>query len=106
MKIQKSIESKIRKVLAPSHLEVENESARHRRNPDGETHFRIVVVSEKFAAQSRVNRHRMVNELLEQERELGLHAVTLSALTPAEWEKSQETLSSPSCMTTKEAHKK
>ena len=101
MKIQKSIEDKIKAAFKPSHLEVENESAKHRRNPKGETHFRVVIVAASFTGKTRVDRHRLVQALFEEERGLGLHATTLTTLTPAEWDKSKATATSPACATTK-----
>ena len=42
------IESKLTKELAPSHLEVIDESYLHNVEPGKESHVRIVIVSEQF----------------------------------------------------------
>lgn len=74
--------------LEPIRLDVINESelhAGHRSSPGtGESHFRIVVVSPKFAGQSRVARHRMVNALVRQELADGVHALAVHAFAPGE----------------------
>ncbi len=74
--------------LRPTRLDVVNESelhAGHRNSPGtGDSHFRVLVVSEAFAAKSRLDRHRMVNELLADEIAGGIHALALATLAPGE----------------------
>lgn len=85
--IESSIRSKTNKALAPKHIELVNESRLHSRNPRGETHFNLFVVSESFVGMPLVKRHQLVMQLFEQERAQGLHALTLRTLTPDEWRK-------------------
>lgn len=55
--------------------------------PDGaETHFKVVVVAEVFAGKPLVARHRLVYEALGDELRAGLHALSIVARTPTEWE--------------------
>ncbi len=74
--------------LKPSRLDVINESelhAGHRNSPGtGESHFRILIVSDAFAGKSRVERHRLVNDLLKEELAGGVHALALSTIAPGE----------------------
>lgn len=74
--------------LKPIRLDIINESelhAGHRNSPGtGESHFRILVVSEVFAGKSRVERHRLVNDLLKDELAGGVHALALSTIAPGE----------------------
>lgn len=74
--------------LEPTRLDIINESemhAGHRGSPGtGESHFRILVVSPKFAGKSRVERHRIVNGLLASELKAGVHALALAAFAPGE----------------------
>ena len=74
--------------LAPVFLDVVDESGLHAGHsgarPEGETHFRLDVVSEAFAGKSRVERHRLVNGLLDEAFKRGLHALAVRARTPAE----------------------
>ena len=82
--------------LAPIiRLEVLNESHMHSVPPQSETHFKIVCVSDKFQAKSLVERHRMVNHLLKDELENGVHALSLILRTP---DKDVEAIpASPAC---------
>ncbi len=99
MSIQATIEQKLRRDLAPLHLEVINESGMHNVPPNSETHFKVFVVSEHFADQSRINRQRTVNRVLKAELAGPIHALSMHTLTPAEWEaRDRETLASPQCL--------
>jgi BolA protein len=74
--------------LEPVRLDVINEShlhAGHRSSPGtGESHFRLLVVSPRFAGRSRIERHRMVHETLSDLLENGVHALAIKALAPHE----------------------
>jgi len=95
---QRTIEAKLRDGLAPAHLQVINESHMHSVPPGSETHFKVVVVSDRFAGMPRVRRHQTVNGLLAAELAAGLHALSLSTLTPAEWQaRDGAVLASPPC---------
>ena len=50
----------------------------------GETHFRIDIVSAAFAGKSRVERHRLVNDILSDAFRNGLHALAIQAKAPGE----------------------
>ncbi|XP_015127862.1 bolA-like protein DDB_G0274169 [Diachasma alloeum] len=96
--IENSIRVKLEKGLSPSFLEIFNESYMHNVPEGSETHFKVVVVSEQFSDQPLIKRHRMVNELLQHELENGVHALSIVAKTPAQWEQSSQTVSpSPAC---------
>lgn len=81
------IKNLVQEQLQPLHLELENESSQHSVPPGSETHFKVLVVSEIFKEVSRVDRQRKVHALLGDEFKSGLHALTIRALTPEEWEK-------------------
>ena len=74
--------------LNPTRLDIVNESelhAGHRSSPGtGESHFRILIVSESFTGKSRVERHRLVNDLLAEELAGRIHALALKAYAPGE----------------------
>jgi BolA family transcriptional regulator, general stress-responsive regulator len=88
MSVTGRLREKLMVGLRPTRLDVINESelhAGHRNSPGtGESHFRILVVSEAFAGKSRVERHRLVNELLKDELKGGIHALALSTAAPGE----------------------
>jgi BolA protein len=98
MKLESSIRQKLESVLKPTFLEIENESHKHSRGGD-ETHFRLIVVSTAFEGLSRVDRQRQVANLFDEERSLGLHALSQRTFTPDEWEKVKDKLDfkSPAC---------
>lgn len=86
MVLQKRIEEKLAAALGPVHLDVVNESHMHSVAPGSETHFKVVVVSPAFEGKGLVDRHRTVNGVLAAEFKSGLHALTIRALTPTQWE--------------------
>jgi BolA family transcriptional regulator, general stress-responsive regulator len=79
------IEATLGAALAPLHLEVLDESHRHNVPPGAESHFKVLIVSEGFAADRPLTRHRRVNSLLAGEFQAGLHALAIHAWTPQEW---------------------
>jgi BolA protein len=74
--------------LAPERLEIVDDSHRHEGHsgwrPEGETHFRVDVVSKAFEGQSRVARQQRVYAILKAELDAGLHALQIKARTPEE----------------------
>jgi BolA protein len=88
MSVEQSIEKKLTEAFAPRRLDVVNEShlhSGHAGSPGtGESHFRVTIVSDKFAGLSRVQRHRLVNAMLADELTGPVHALALKTLTPTE----------------------
>lgn len=74
--------------LRPAHLVVDDESHLHAGHggwrEGGETHFRLDIVSDAFAGKSRVARHRLVNAILAEAFDRGLHALAIKARAPGE----------------------
>jgi BolA protein len=91
MSIAARIKTKLTEALQPEVLDIEDESHKHAgHNPDaanGETHFKLKVVSDAFLGKSRIERHRMVFALLKAEQEEKIHALTLGLFTPEEAKK-------------------
>lgn len=87
-----TVQDRIRDILtrefAPAHLDVIDDSHKHAGHagarPEGETHFRVIVVSEAFTGESRVTRQRRINAALKELLETRIHALQLKALTPEE----------------------
>lgn len=88
MTVAETLRRKLQDALAPSVLEIEDESAKHKGHagwrPGGETHFRITVVATVFEGKSRVERQRMVYDVLRDELADRVHALALATRTPAE----------------------
>ncbi len=84
------IQARLAQALQPILLEIVNESYRHAGHAgddgSGETHFRVTIVSQVFAGKSRVERQRMVYDLLKSELEGGLHALALKTVAPDEYD--------------------
>ena len=71
----------------PKHLEVINESGNHNVPKGSETHFKVVMISDKFEGLRLIQRHRMVNEILHEELDGPIHALSLHLYTSQDWEK-------------------
>ena len=88
MSVADTIRDKLNAAFAPASLEVVDESAHHAGHagarPEGETHFRVKIVSDAFEGVSRVERQRHIYAALDEEMKTRVHALALSALTPAE----------------------
>ena len=90
--IYNRITQKLTQALAPTTLNVIDESAMHaghvgnpgRGDPSAETHFKVEIVSEAFAGMRQVQRHRRVYELLDSELKETVHALQLKTKTPSE----------------------
>jgi BolA protein len=86
------IAGRLRDAFAAQHLEVEDQSERHRGHAGwregGETHFMVTLVSPEFAGLSRVERQRRVHAALTAELADGIHALSLRLRTPEEWAES------------------
>jgi len=97
--IETSLRANIEKAFNPEYYELENESHMHSVPANSETHFRLVVVSEAFVGKSRIDRSRMVHDLMKPEMSRGLHALTQRAMTPEEWSLIKDTfvMASPAC---------
>jgi BolA protein len=99
MTIQARVEQKLREALEPSHLEVINESHMHSVPKGSETHFKVVIVSERFEGLGAVKRHQLVYAALTDQmtKKPGIHALAITSRTPAEWAASPEANESPKC---------
>ncbi|MEK0083388.1 BolA family protein [Benzoatithermus flavus] len=88
MLIAMQLRTSLERALAPEHLEIVDESVRHHGHagwrPEGETHFRVLVVSAVFAGRSRLERQRMVHAAAAGLLRERIHALSIRALTPEE----------------------
>ncbi len=82
------IEAALAAAFPGASITVEDDSHRHAGHagarPGGETHYNLVVVSDRFAGLNRVARSRAVHAALETEFSGGMHALSLRLLTPEE----------------------
>jgi BolA protein len=96
MNTRERIEQRLREAFEPSKLEVIDDShlhAGHIGHPGSghpgemqakETHFTVKLVSRSFLGKARLQRHRMVNEVLADELRGGVHALAIMARAPDE----------------------
>lgn len=115
------IRSKLFEAFTPQHLEVWNESYMHNVPKGAETHFKVgyqwvlvvqrsdrdthnalcdlqvIVVADAFEGKPLIQRHRLVNTVLEQELAEGVHALSIQSKTPEQWAKNNTVQASPNC---------
>jgi BolA protein len=87
------IRAALEAALQPLALELEDESHRHAGHAgarDGRGHFRVRVVSERFAGRLPLARHRAVYAALGDLMQTDIHALSIDALTPEEAQTSIE----------------
>lgn len=81
------IESLLTSSFAPTKILVKDQShlhAGHAGAEDGRGHFAVTIVSEQFAGQSRIARHRMIFDALGEMMQTDIHALSIKALTADE----------------------
>ena len=80
-----TIEKLLTDAFAPSEVLVKDQShlhAGHAGAKEGKGHFDVKIVSEDFAGQSRINRHRMVYDALGSFMQSDVHALRINAISP------------------------
>lgn len=102
--VSEAITTKLQQAFSPTHLEVRNESHMHNVPQNSETHFKVIVISDKFKdAKTPIKRHRMINEALREEvaADGPVHALSIVAMTPDKWQakldKGESVGPSPNC---------
>lgn len=84
-----TIEKLLNSAFAPTEILVKDQShlhAGHAGAKEGKGHFDVKIVSEKFAGQSRINRHRMVYDALGPFMQSDVHALRINAISPTDQE--------------------
>ncbi|SDX96790.1 BolA family protein [Citreimonas salinaria] len=76
-----TIETRLREAFDPRELEVRDDSERHRGHAGyqegGESHYHVVIRSDRFDGQSRIARHRAVHSALGADLVASIHALSL-----------------------------
>jgi len=81
------IRSRLVETFTPQVCQLEDESALHAGHAgaaSGGGHFRLTIVSAQFENQSRVKRHRLVYDCLDDMMKKDIHALAITALAPSE----------------------
>ncbi len=88
MAVADTIRTKLAQAFSPARLEIVDESHLHAGHagarPEGESHFRVDIVSDSFKGQNRVARQRAVYAALAEELAGPVHALSLTTRTPDE----------------------
>ena len=82
-----TIRTRLAAALAPSALDVDDESHRHVGHAgarDGRGHFRVRIVSAAFEGLNAIARHRAVYAALGDLMQTDIHALAIEARTPEE----------------------
>ena len=81
------IRSRLTDALAPARLDITDDSAAHAGHAGAQAgggHYRVYLVSDRFTGLTRVARHRLVYDALQDLMQREVHALALSLVTPAE----------------------
>ncbi len=85
--VGRTLEEKLKAAFNPVALSVIDESHQHAghsgAHANGESHFRVKITAEAFRGQSRVNQHRLVNQVLAAELQNRVHALALETAAPS-----------------------
>ncbi|KAK3763866.1 hypothetical protein RRG08_007593 [Elysia crispata] len=95
--IENALRQKLTDALKPQFLDVINESYMHNVPEGTESHFKVVIVSTAFENVKRLQKHQLVHKAIQEELDNSIHALSIVAKTPAEWEVSQDVGKSPPC---------
>lgn len=83
-----TMRAKLEAAFAPEHLEVIDETNQHYGHAgwreSGETHFKVQITAAAFAGKSRVERQRMVYQILADDLAGPVHALALVVKAPGE----------------------
>lgn len=83
------IQSRLEAELAPTHLEIIDDSAAHAGHAgarQGGGHFSALIVSAAFEGKNPVQRHQLVYRVLGEMMRAEIHALSIKALTPSEYQ--------------------
>lgn len=98
MTVQQDIELQLAQDFVPVYLDVVNESHQHSVPANSETHFKVVLVSQRFDGLRKVARHQQVYAALASQLAGPVHALALHTYTVGEWQARQEAApDSPEC---------
>ena len=88
MRMADLITRKLTEAFEPESLRLIDESEHHAghagHRPGGESHFRLYIVAPAFRGKSRIERHRMINTVLAEALDGGVHALAIHAASPEE----------------------
>ena len=80
------LRSAVQQALSPTHLEIIDDSAAHAGHPGARSggHYRLTVISAAFEGCTPLQRHRLVYAAVAPLMNGAIHALNITARTPAE----------------------
>lgn len=87
------IRTRLTAALAPAHLAISDESHKHAGHAGAQAgggHFNVTVVAHAFTHLGLLARHRLVYDALAREMHSEIHALSIRALTPEEFDSSKD----------------
>ncbi|MBL4907072.1 MAG: BolA family transcriptional regulator [Sneathiella sp.] len=88
MSVSKRIEEKLVAEFSPLKLNVIDESHHHAGHagarPQGESHFRVEIISDAFTGLTKIARQRLIYKALKEEMDSDIHALVLVVKAPQE----------------------
>ncbi|MCW3797937.1 BolA family transcriptional regulator [Sphingomonas sp. BN140010] len=86
--VAREMTRRLQEALQPSRFQLSDDSEKHRGhggyNPDGESHFSLLIEATAFAGLNRVARQRLVYKALGELMESRVHALAIRAVAPGE----------------------
>ena len=83
-----AMRKKLEAAFSPQRLDLVDDSSRHAGHEGardgGESHFSVTITSDAFTGRTRVERQRLVNQVLSDELAGPVHALSIKALAPGE----------------------
>jgi BolA protein len=82
-----AIRSRLETALAPERIEIRDDSALHAGHAgaaSGGGHFSVLIVADRFAGMSALERHRLVYAALGDLMPKEIHALSMKVITPEE----------------------
>jgi BolA protein len=82
------IRTRLEAILSPQSLAIKDESARHAGHSGhgGGGHYHVIIVAETFSGKSLLERHRIVYEAIDEAMGNEIHALSIKAYTPQEYQ--------------------
>ena len=88
MSLEPEMRKRLEQALAPSKLELRDDSAQHAGHagaaPGGNTHWNLTIVSAEFTGKPTLARHRMIYAALGELMQNPIHALSINAKAPGE----------------------
>lgn len=81
-----ALQQRLQKAIAPLALDIADDSHLHRHHAEGGSgaHLRLRIVAAQFEGMPALARHRLIYQTAGDLAQLGIHALAITALAPAE----------------------